>query len=106
MEDGRTQRQVASEAQSLYAGEYSRVINTKQSFRLIKVDQKRSYYGDIYLYGADEYSFSRQDASRIGRRWNMRWGHRQSFYTPWDSRQAGRRPLSFVGRTAMECSIL
>ncbi len=93
-------RQVASDAQSLYAGEYSRVIKTKESFRLIKVDKKRSYYGDIYLYGADEYSFSRQDASRIGRRWNMRWGHRQSFYTPWDSRQEGRRPLSFVGRTA------
>lgn len=93
-------RQVASEAQSLYAGEYSRVLKTNKSFRLIKVDKKRSYYGDIYLYGADEYSFSRQDASRIGRRWNMRWGHRQSFYTPWDSRQAGRRPLSFVGRTA------
>lgn len=93
-------RQVASEAQSLYAGEYSRVINTKKSFRLLKVDKKRSYYGDIYLYGADEYSFSRQDASRIGRRWNMRWGHRQSFYTPWDSRKDGRRPLSFVGRTA------
>ncbi len=93
-------RQVASEAQNLYAGEYSRVINTKKALRLIKVDKKRSYYGDIYLYGADEYSFSRQNASRIGRRWNMRWGHRQSFYTPWDSRQAGRRPLSFVGRTA------
>ena len=92
-------RQVASEAQSLYAGEYSRVINTKKSFRLIKVDKKRTYRGDFYFYGADEYSFSRQDASRIGRRWNMRWGHRQSFYTPWDSRQAGRRPLSFVGRT-------
>ena len=45
-------RQVASEAQSLYAGEYSRVINTKKSFRLLKVDKKRSYYGDIYLYGA------------------------------------------------------
>ncbi|MCY4401897.1 MAG: peptidylprolyl isomerase [Candidatus Poribacteria bacterium] len=93
-------RQVASEAQSLYAGEYSRVLKTDKSFRLIKVDKKRSYYGDVYLYGADEYSFSRQDATRIGRRWNMRWGHRQSFYTPWDSRQAGRRPLSFVGRTA------
>ena len=93
-------RQVASEAQSLYAGEYSRVINTKKSFRLIKVDKKRNYLGDIYFYGADEYSFSRQDASRIGRRWNMRWGHRQSFYTPWDSRQDGRKPLSFVGRTA------
>ena len=93
-------RQVASEAQSLYAGEYSRVLNTKKSFRLIKVDKKRTYQGDIYFYGADEYSFSRQDATRIGRRWNMRWGHRQSFYTPWDSRQAGRKPLSFVGRTA------
>ena len=93
-------RQVASEAQSLYAGEYSRVIKTKKSFRLIKVDKKRTYRGDLYFYGADEYSFSRQDATRIGRRWNMRWGHRQSFYTPWDSRQAGRKPLSFVGRTA------
>ena len=92
-------RQVASEAQSLYAGEYSRVIKTKKSFRLIKVDKKRSYIGDIYFYGADEYSFSRQDATRIGRRWNMRWGHRQSFFTPWDSRQDGRRPISFIGRT-------
>ncbi|MCG9128322.1 peptidylprolyl isomerase [Candidatus Poribacteria bacterium] len=92
-------RQVASEAQSLYAGEYSRVLKTKKSFRLIKVDKKRSYIGDIYFYGADEYSFSRQDATRIGRRWNMRWGHRQSFYTPWDSRKDGRRPISFIGRT-------
>ena len=93
-------RQVASEAQSLYAGEYSRLIDTKKSYHILKVDRKRSYYGDIYLYGADEYSFTRQDATRIGRRWNMRWGHRQSFYTPWDSKKDGRRPISFVGRTA------
>ena len=93
-------RQVASEAQSLYAGEYSRLIDTKESYHILKVDRKRSYYGDIYLYGADEYSFSRQDATRIGRRWNMRWGHRQSFFTPWDSKKDGRRPISFVGRTA------
>ena len=93
-------RRVASEAQSLYAGEYSKLIDTKQSYHILKVDRKRSYYGDIYLYGADEYSFSRQDATRIGRRWNMRWGHRQSFYTPWDSKKDGRRPISFVGRTA------
>ena len=92
-------RQVASEAQSLFAGEYSRVLKTKQSFRLIKVDKKRSYIGDIYFYGSDEYSFSRQDATRIGRSWNMRWGHRQSFFTPWDSRKDGRRPISFIGRT-------
>ncbi len=93
-------RQVASEAQSLYAGEYSRLIDTKKSYHILKVDRKRSYYGDIYLYGADEYSFSRQDATRIGRRWNMRWGHRQSFFTPWDSKEDGRRPISFVGRVA------
>ncbi len=93
-------RQVASEANNLYAGEHSRVLNTKDAFRLIKVDRKRSYNGDLYLYGADEYSFSRQDATRIGRRWNMRLGHKHSFYTPWDSRKAGRRPISFVGRTA------
>ena len=93
-------RQVASEANNLFAGEYSRVLKTDDAFRLIKVDRKRSYNGDLYLYGADEYSFSRKDATRIGRRWNMRLGHKQSFYTPWDSRQAGRRPISFVGRTA------
>lgn len=93
-------RQVASEAQSLYAGEHSKLIDTKESYHILKVDRKRSYYGDFYLYGADEYSFSRQDATRIGRRWNMRWGHRQSFYTPWDSKKDGRRPVSFVGRTA------
>ena len=93
-------KQVAAEAQSLYAGEYSRLIDTKESYHIVRVDKKRSYYGDIYLYGADEYSFTRKDATRIGRRWNMRWGHRQSFYTPWDSKKDGRRPISFVGRTA------
>ena len=90
---------VASEAQSLYGGEFSKVIPTKKSFRLIKVDKKRTYRGDIYFYGADHYSFDRQNPSRIGRRWNMRWGHTQSLYTPWDSRREGRRPISFTGRT-------
>ena len=90
---------VASEAQSLYGGEFSKVIPTKKSFRLIKVDKKRTYRGDIYFYGADHYSFDRQSPSRIGRRWNMRWGHTQSLYTPWDSRREGRRPISFTGRT-------
>ena len=43
---------VASDAQRLYAGEYSsRPIQTKKSFRLIKVDKKRTYRGDIYFYG-------------------------------------------------------
>ncbi len=94
-------RAVASEAQSLYGGEFSKVIPTKKAFRLIKVDKKRAYRGDIYLYRADHYSFDRQSPSRIGRRWNMRWGHRQSLYTPWDSRREGRRPISFTGRTEL-----
>lgn len=94
---------VASDAQRLYAGEYSsRPIQTKKSFRLIKVDKKRTYRGDIYFYGADRYSYERQNATRIGRRWNMRWGHTQSFYTPWDSREEGRRPINFTGRTELQ----
>ena len=94
---------VASDAQRLYAGEFSsRPIQTKKSFRLIKVDKKRTYRGDIYFYGADRYSYERQNATRIGRRWIMRWGHTQSFYTPWDSREAGRRPLNFTGRTELQ----
>ena len=94
---------VASDAQRLYAGEYSsRPIQTKKSFRLIKVDKKRTYRGDIYFYGADRYSYERQNATRIGRRWNMRWGHTQSFYTPWDNREEGRRPINFTGRTELQ----
>ena len=94
---------VASDAQRLYAGEFSRrPIQTKKSFRLIKVDRKRTYRGDIYFYGADRYSYERQSATRIGRRWIMRWGHTQSFYTPWDNREEGRRPINFTGRTELQ----
>ena len=94
---------VASDAQRLYAGEFSRrPIQTKKSFRLIKVDRKRTYRGDIYFYGADRYSYERQNATRIGRRWIMRWGHTQSFYTPWDNREEGRRPINFTGRTELQ----
>ena len=32
----------------------------------------------------------------------MRWAHTQSFYTPWDDRQAGRRPINFTGRTELQ----
>ena len=93
---------VASEAQGLYAGEFGRrPIRTKRSFRLIKVDRKRAYRGDLYFYGADRFSYERKSATRIGRSWIMRWAHTQSFFTPWDSREAGRRPISFAGRTEL-----
>ena len=93
---------VASEAHGLYAGEHSRrPIRTQRSFRLIKVDRKRAYRGELYFYGADRYSYERQNATRIGRSWIMRWKHTQSFFTPWDSREAGRRPISFSGRSEL-----
>ncbi len=91
---------LASEAQSLYAGELSRrPIQTEDAFRLIEVDRKRTYRGDLYIYGSDVYSAQRQSAVRTGNRWIMRWAHTHSIYTPWDNRQAGRRPISFTGRT-------
>ena len=93
---------VASEAQGLYAGEFSRrPIQTSKSFRLIKVDRKRTYRGDFYIYGKDLYSVQRQSAVRTGNNLIMRWGHTHSIYTPWDNRQEGRRPISFTGRTEL-----
>ena len=93
---------VASEAQNLYAGDLSRrPIQTKKSFRLIKVDRKRTYRGDLYIYAKDVYSTQRQSAVRTGNDLIARWAHTHSIYTPWDNRQEGRRPISFSGRTEL-----
>ena len=93
---------VASEAQNLYAGDLSRrPIQTKKSFRLIKVDRKRTYRGDLYIYAKDVYSAQRQSAIRTGNNLIARWAHTHSIYTPWDNRQEGRRPISFSGRTEL-----
>ncbi len=93
---------VASEAQNLYAGEISRrPIRTEKSVRLIKVDRKRTFRGELYFYGKDLYTAQRQSAIRTGNNYIMRWGHTHSIYTPWDNRQAGRRPISFTGRTEL-----
>ena len=93
---------VASEAQNLYAGEISRrPISTKKSIRLIKVDRKRTFRGELYFFGKDLYSAQRQSAVRTGNNYIMRWGHTHSIYTPWDNRQAGRKPISFTGRTEL-----
>jgi hypothetical protein len=93
---------VASEAQNLYAGDLSRrPIQTKRSFRLIKVDRKRTYRGDFYIYAKDVYSAQRQSAVRTGNNLIARWAHTHSIYTPWDNRQEGRRPISFSGRTEL-----
>ena len=93
---------VASEAQNLYAGDLGRrPIQTKKSFRLIKVDRKRTYRGDLYIYAKDVYSAQRQSAIRTGNNLIARWAHTHSIYTPWDNRQEGRRPISFSGRTEL-----
>ena len=93
---------VASEAHNLYAGDLGRrPIQTKKSFRLIKVDRKRTYRGDLYIYAKDLYSVQRQSAVRTGNNLIARWAHTHSIYTPWDNRQEGRRPISFTGRTEL-----
>ena len=92
--------QVFSQAQRLYAGDHSPMIKTGTGYRLIKIDKRRTYRGDLYFYTNDEFSYNRQKPFKTGRRWNMRWGHRHIFYTPWDSQARRRRPLSFTGRVA------
>ena len=89
-----------TQGQRLYSGEHTGVIKTRKGYRLIKVDKRRTYRGDLYFYTNDEFSFDRRKPFKTGRRWNMRWGHRHTFYTPWDNRARGRRPVSFVGRVA------
>ena len=93
---------IHSQAQRLYSGDHTDIINTRKGYRLIKVDKRRTYRGDLYFYTNDEFSFDRRQPFKTGRRWNMRWGHRHTFYTPWDSRARGRRPVSFVGRVAWQ----
>ena len=93
---------VASEAQNLYAGDLGRrPIQTKKSFRVIKVDKKRTYRGEFYIYTKDVYSAQRQSAARTGNNLIARWAHTHSIYTPWDNRQEGRRPISFSGRSEL-----
>ena len=92
--------QVFSQSQRLYAGDHSSMIRTGTGYRLIKIDKRRTYRGDLYFYTNDEFSYNRRKPFKTGRRWNMRWGHRHVFYTPWDSQARRRRPLSFTGRVA------
>ncbi len=89
-----------SQAQRLYSGDHTGIIRTRKGYRLIKIDKRRTYRGDLYFYTNDEFSYDRRQPFKTGRRWNMRWGHRHTFYTPWDSRARSRRPVSLVGRVA------
>ena len=91
-------RNVASQTQRLYRGESSRVIKTKKGYRLVKVDRKRTFRGDLLFLAEDQYSSNRTKPFRTGQKWTMRWGHNHVIYTPWDNRAKGRRPVSWVSR--------
>ena len=91
---------VYNQTQRLYSGEHTGILRGSKSYRLLKIDKRRTYRGDFYFYTNDEFSFDRRKPFKTGRRWNMRWGHRHTFYTPWDNRARGRRPVSLVGRVA------
>ncbi len=90
--------EVAREAQRLDTGEVSRVIGTESDYRIIKVEQKRTYGGRLNMYRGDLFSFSRENPSDIGDQWDISYQHRHLFYTPWDNRQASRNGLTMVNR--------
>ena len=92
------EKAISRQARQLNRGEISSVINSKNGFHLIDIKKKRTYRGDLYLYGQDQYSYSRKDAMKIGREYVARWGHYHSIYTPWDNPEEGRKPLNFMGR--------
>ena len=96
------ERAVTREAQQLDRGESSNVIESKKGYHLINVKKKRTYRGDLFFYTNDQYSFSREEATRIGQRTALRWGHYHSIYTPWDNREEGRKPLNFMGRVELQ----
>ena len=92
------EREVSRQARQLNRGETSDLIQSKTGYHLIDVNKKRTYRGDLYLYGNDQFSYSRKDAMKIGQQYVMRWGHYHSIYTPWDNPKEGRKPLNFMGR--------
>ncbi|MDP7280279.1 MAG: peptidylprolyl isomerase, partial [Candidatus Poribacteria bacterium] len=92
------EREVSRQARQLNRGETSDLIQSKAGYHLIDVNKKRTYRGDLYLYGNDQFSYSRKDAMKIGQQYVMRWGHYHSIYTPWDNPEEGRKPLNFMGR--------
>ncbi|MCZ6676691.1 MAG: hypothetical protein O7E52_05505, partial [Candidatus Poribacteria bacterium] len=95
-------REINAQIRRLDRGEISRVTKSREGFHLTKLDKKRTYRGDVYFFARDLYSFERKNPFKTGQEWNLRWGHRHTIYTPWDNREQGRRPLSFVGRVAWQ----
>ena len=96
---GEEPRVVIREGQRLDSGEMSKVIETSKDYRIIKVEKKRTYNGNLRFFTGDIYSYERTNSVKIGRRLEFRHSHRHVFYTPWDNREAQRGGLTFMGRT-------
>jgi len=92
---------VRREMNRLYKGEMSGVIETPKTYRIIKVDDKRTYNGNLRFFTGDIYSYGREDSIKIGRRVELWHSHRHVFYVPWYSSQSMQRGggLTFMGRT-------
>jgi len=91
-------RPVSREAARMNNGEVSDVIATKKDYRIIKVEQKRTYNGNLYFYTSDLFSYERKGSYKIGRRYELWHSHRHMFYTPWDYKDTERGELTFAGR--------
>ena len=67
-------------------GDVSRVIRAKDGFHIIKLEDRRFFSGQVFLFTGDIYSYSRKKSYKTGRRWDFMFNHRQVISTPWDSR--------------------
>jgi parvulin-like peptidyl-prolyl isomerase len=90
---------VRREMERLDNGEVSNVIETDKTYRIIKIEDKRTYNGNLRFFTGDIYSYGREDSIKIGRRVELWHSHRHVFYTPWDNREMQRGGLTFMGRT-------
>ncbi|MBM3241408.1 hypothetical protein FJZ31_34440 [Candidatus Poribacteria bacterium] len=90
---------VKREMERLDSGEVSNVIETDKTYRIIKVEDKRTFNGNLRFFTGDIYSYGREDSIKIGRRVELWHSHRHVFYTPWDNREMQRGGLTFMGRT-------
>ena len=92
---------VRREMDRLYKGEMSDIIETPKTYRIIKIEDKSTYNGNLRLFTGDIYSYGREDSKKIGRRVELWHSHRHVFYVPWYSSQEMQRGggLTFMGRT-------
>jgi parvulin-like peptidyl-prolyl isomerase len=77
-------------------GDVSRVIKARDGFHIIKLEDRRFFNGQLFLFTGDIYSYSRRKSYKTGRRWDFMFNHRQVISTPWDSRWDQRGLILFT----------